>query len=141
MEAAAAIEGRIDWVPGAKRNAHLIAEFHMLLGLIAIGEGCNDRRPDVRLVVSREAEAFHLVLGGMRMAGVTLPDLGVFVQPGGVTLDYPMGSEWGEMQIEAFVKLLRLLTASGGSISVPWWGAAGDRAFKAAVQGPQGSSS
>ena len=51
LEAASIIESRAAYVEGARSNAHLANEFHMLLGLIAIGEGCNDRKPGVPRVV------------------------------------------------------------------------------------------
>lgn len=47
LEAVAAIESRAAYVEEAKRNAHMGDEFYMLLGLIAGGEGCNDRKPGV----------------------------------------------------------------------------------------------
>jgi len=51
LEAAAVVESRAQWVEGARQNAHLSTEFHNLLGVIAIGEGCNDRKPGVPRVV------------------------------------------------------------------------------------------
>jgi hypothetical protein len=47
LEAVAVIDSRAVYVEDAKRNAHLSDEFFMLLGLIASGEGCNDRKPGV----------------------------------------------------------------------------------------------
>ena len=40
------------------------------------------------LVVSGDAESFHVVLRGIRSGGVTIPDLGVFVFPDQLALDY-----------------------------------------------------
>ncbi len=58
------------------------------------------------LVVSREAEAFHVVFQGIQSHGVTLPDLGVFVFPDQLALDYRMGPPWGPAKVEAFFDLL-----------------------------------
>ena len=40
------------------------------------------------LVVSGEAEAFHIVLGGIAGSDQTIPDLGVFVFPDTLAFDY-----------------------------------------------------
>lgn len=58
------------------------------------------------LVVSGEAEAFHVVLGGIQTRSVTIPDLGVFVFPDQLTLDYRMGPAWGPKELEALFGLL-----------------------------------
>ena len=47
LEAASAIESRAEYVASARAHVGMANEFHMLLGLIAIGEGCNDRVPGV----------------------------------------------------------------------------------------------
>src|SRR5688572_8464470 len=48
------------------------------------------------LVVSGEAEPFHVVFGGVQSNGVPIPDLGLFVFPSQLVLDYRMGPEWSE---------------------------------------------
>lgn len=58
------------------------------------------------LVVSGEAEAFHVVFGGIQFGSVDIPDLGVFVFPDQLSLDYRMGPAWGPSQLEAFFELL-----------------------------------
>jgi hypothetical protein len=58
------------------------------------------------LVISGEADAFHFVLQDPRVGDVALPELGVFVLPGEVALDYRMGSEWGATKVAALVGLL-----------------------------------
>ena len=58
------------------------------------------------LVVSGEAEAFHVVFGGIRLREVIIPDIGVFVFPNQLALDYRMGAEWGSPEVEAFFALL-----------------------------------
>ena len=63
------------------------------------------------LVVSGEAEAFHVVLGGIQSRGVTIPDLGVFVFPDQLAFDYRMGPAWGPKELEALFELLGELIA------------------------------
>jgi hypothetical protein len=58
------------------------------------------------LVVSGEAEAFHVVLGGIRSRSVAISDLGVFVFPNQLALDYRMGPAWGPKELEALFGLL-----------------------------------
>ena len=57
-------------------------------------------------VLSGEAESFHLVLGGIEIAGTVLPDLGVRVHKDELDLDYRMGKDWGEAEVEAFFTLI-----------------------------------
>lgn len=45
LEAAGAIESRAEYVPAARSNLGMANEFHVLLGLMAIGEACGDRVP------------------------------------------------------------------------------------------------
>ncbi|MBB1519896.1 hypothetical protein [Aquipseudomonas guryensis] len=47
LSAQQVIESRAEYLPAAKQNIQLAEEFAMLLGLIAIGEGRNDRAPGV----------------------------------------------------------------------------------------------
>ena len=56
-----------------------------------------------------ESGAFHVTLAGIRSAGVTLPDLGLFVFPDQLALDYRMGPAWGEAEVECLFALLRTL--------------------------------
>jgi hypothetical protein len=63
------------------------------------------------LVVSGEAEPFHVVFGGIQSGGVTIPDLGVFVFQDQLALDYRMGPAWGPKQLGALFELLGELTA------------------------------
>jgi hypothetical protein len=58
------------------------------------------------LVCSKRAESIHVVLGGIECAGSRIPDLGVFVYPDGIILDYKMGSAWGPRQVEALLVLI-----------------------------------
>ncbi|HBI43818.1 MAG TPA: hypothetical protein DDY78_13355 [Planctomycetales bacterium] len=71
--------------------------------------------PDaVGLVARGVAEPFHVLAPGLQFAGVVIPDLGVFVWPDEVTLDYRMGPEWGRRQLLALFELLRQLVAATG---------------------------
>jgi hypothetical protein len=63
------------------------------------------------LVASGEAEAFHVVFGGLHFRDTTIPDLGVFVFPDQLALDYRMGPAWGPKELEALFQLLDELTA------------------------------
>lgn len=51
LEAIAVIDSRAQSIASVRENAHLGAELYMLLGLMAIGEGCNDRKPGVPRIV------------------------------------------------------------------------------------------
>jgi hypothetical protein len=69
-----------------------------------------DAHPDAaRLVAERQADEFHVLAQGLSFRGVTLPDLGVFVWPTAVDLDYRMGPEWDESKVLALFELLRRL--------------------------------
>jgi hypothetical protein len=58
------------------------------------------------LVVSGEAEPFHWLLARTTRDGVTLPDIGVFVFPDQIALDYRRGKEWGPSEVRRFCQLL-----------------------------------
>lgn len=62
------------------------------------------------LVVSGEADAFHVVFGGVAWKGVVIPDLGVSVFAQGLGLDYRKGPKWGPRELGAFFELLKELT-------------------------------
>ena len=64
-----------------------------------------------RLVAAQEADPFHWLTQGLSFGGVTVPDLGVFVWPDEVTLDYRKGPEWSEPQVLALFELLRQLVS------------------------------
>jgi hypothetical protein len=71
-----------------------------------------DAWPDAALLVADgEADPFHFLASGIAFDGVVIPDLGVFVFPGEVRLDYRMGSEWNEGRVLALFELLRRLAA------------------------------
>jgi hypothetical protein len=73
------------------------------------------------LVASGDAASFHVVLGGIQSQGVTIPDLGVFVFPDQLALDYRMGSSWGVTELGALFELLGELAALDPQASVTHW--------------------
>jgi hypothetical protein len=71
-----------------------------------------DAWPDAAwLVATQEADVFHFLARGIAIDGVILPDLGVFVFPDELALDYRMGPEWDERRVLALFELLRQLAA------------------------------
>jgi hypothetical protein len=58
------------------------------------------------LVASGQAEAFHMIVGGIVANGVPLPPIGIFVWPDTIELDYRMGCGWGSSQVVGFFELL-----------------------------------
>ena len=90
---------------------------------------------DAALVSSGEADPFHVVLGSITGTGSPIPDLGVSVFTDSLTLDYRMGPGWGVDEIQSLLSLLLQLQTLGGVVSVPWWGADGERDFQAALGG------
>ncbi len=89
---------------------------------------------DALLMAEGLADPFHVVLGGIRGTDQVIPDLGAFVSTDGLVLDYRMGPEWGQAEIESFLEVLRKLHGLGGTISVAWWGEDGERDFQAALK-------
>lgn len=79
----------------------------------------------VALMLTGVVEPFHVVLGDINCGGEVIPDLGMFVDSFGLTLDYRMGPSWGKSQVESLCALLRRLQDLGWAITVPWWGSEG----------------
>ena len=63
------------------------------------------------LVLSGEAEPFHVVFGGMRSSsGAIIPDLGLFILGSTqISLDYRMGKDWNRAAIEGLFELMLTL--------------------------------
>ena len=59
------------------------------------------------LVVSGKAAPFHFLVQGLSFQDTTIPDLGVFVFPERIVLDYRMGSAWGPAELMALFELLK----------------------------------
>ena len=67
-------------------------------------------------MISGDAEAFHLILQDPHVGAVALPELGIFVFPEEIALDYRPGPEWGVTEVAALVELLcELLRIAPGS--------------------------
>jgi hypothetical protein len=88
---------------------------------------------DADLVVLGKVQPFHVVLGGVKLAAVNLPELGVFFGINGLTIDYRMGPEWSALHIAAFVMLLRTFKDLGATISAPWWGSSAEHLFNEVI--------
>lgn len=58
-------------------------------------------------VVQARFEPFHFLVRGLRFGDRGLPDLGVFILPDAVVLDYQPGLDWKESQVLALFELLR----------------------------------
>lgn len=60
------------------------------------------------LVLSGEAEPFHVVFGRMRSSsGASIPDLGLFILGSTqISLDYRMGMDWNQPAIEGLFELM-----------------------------------
>ncbi|GGX17287.1 hypothetical protein [Undibacterium macrobrachii] len=60
------------------------------------------------LLLSGEAEPFHVVFGGMRSSsGAIIPDLGLFILGSTqISLDYRMGKKWNRGAIEGLFELM-----------------------------------
>lgn len=88
---------------------------------------------DADLVVIGKVQPFHVVLDGIQVGAVPLPELGVFFDISGLTIDYRMGPEWSELHIAEFTRLLRKFKDLGATISTPWWGSDAEHLFKEAI--------
>jgi len=115
-------EVRVDYVDSAAtvagyallrgRATRVVSENAYLWSKVHSAERPLDSVPNAAaLVVSGEAEAFHVVFGGIRSRNVVIPDLGVFVCPDQLALDYRMGPAWGPGELEALFELLGELVA------------------------------
>lgn len=99
----------------------------------AQAEERRDAAATAALAANDVVDPVHVVLGGITIDGVSIPDLGVFVSMDGFTFDYRMGLAWGMQEIHAFISLLQQLRMLGGVVSVPWWGVEGERDFQEAL--------
>jgi hypothetical protein len=89
---------------------------------------------DASLVACESAEPFHVVLADITIDNCKLPDLGVLVMLSSLTIDYRMGSAWGQPEISALLMLLKELCSLGGTLVAPWWGAEGEHEFAEALR-------
>ncbi len=74
------------------------------------------------LVAQKIAEPFHICLTELTVKDVTLPDLGVFILPDSIELDYRMGAEWSRDRVAALFLLLCQLANMALSAAIePSW--------------------
>ncbi|MUV14646.1 hypothetical protein [Noviluteimonas gilva] len=130
-------------------DAGLLQAFDLLYSLssanVASGEAhihereqARDRRfegpEDARRMLAGQVDPFHVLLADIDVAGQRIPDLGVFVFPGRLCLDYRMGQAWTDARIDALLQLLVQLEALGGRVSVPGWEDSGEDEFRKAIE-------
>lgn len=60
----------------------------------------------VALVHSAEIEPFHCLIGNLRVGDTTLPDIGLFVLPGAIAIDFQPGPAWNAASMETLLRLL-----------------------------------
>ncbi|WP_444946300.1 hypothetical protein ACJJIP_04640 [Microbulbifer sp. VTAC004] len=71
------------------------------------------------LVVSSEAEPFHLCFGNVKSpSGKELPELGLFVFSNSLALDYRMGPEWNQDAIEGLFELISAITKKSQNFEI-----------------------
>jgi len=71
-----------------------------------------------RLMSEGAAEAFHVILGGLRFGGAVIPDLGLFVFSDALAFDYRMRPEWGPAQVVALFECLRQIQRIAPSVQI-----------------------
>ena len=71
--------------------------------------GIDDVPNAAEFVRRGEVDSFHVVLRGISIGGTTIPDLGVFVSPDAIYLDYRMGPEWRAAEVNSLFALLHHL--------------------------------
>lgn len=54
------------------------------------------------------------------VAGVRLPSLGVYAESLRLELEYEPGPGWSDLQVGAFLRLVRELRTAGGVVEAPW---------------------
>jgi hypothetical protein len=63
-----------------------------------------------RLVAKGTAQPFHFMVRDIRFGkDQHIHELGVFIMPNAIALDYEKGRVWGELEIESFLMLLLLI--------------------------------
>lgn len=88
---------------------------------------------DAQRVIDGTADAFHVLLGGLVVDGVPLPDIGVFVFPDSLGFDVAPGPEWSDAAIAAFIALLASLRIHGGRLDTTSAGIESTAAFRRAI--------
>ena len=88
---------------------------------------------DARRVIDGAADGFHVLLGGLVVDGVALPDIGVFLHADTLGFDIAPGPEWTDAAIAAFITLLASLRAHGGRLHTTSAGIESTTAFRRAI--------
>ncbi len=88
---------------------------------------------DAQRVVDGTADGVHVLLGGLVVDGVALPDIGVFVHADTLGFDIAPGPEWTDAAIAAFITLLASLRIHGGRLDATSAGSESTAAFRRAI--------
>lgn len=88
---------------------------------------------DALRVVDGTADGFHVLLGGLVVDGVALPDIGIYVHADTLGFDFAPGPEWTDAAIAAFIVLLASLRIHGGRLETASAGIEGATAFRRAI--------
>ena len=84
-------------------------------------------------MINGTADGFHVLLGGLVVDGVPLPDIGVYVSADTLAFDFSPGDEWTDAAIAAFVALLASLRIHGGRLDTTSAGIESTVAFRRAI--------
>jgi hypothetical protein len=103
-----------------RRLSRLPAEPRSLLWSTRLGaEVPIESLPDAaEWVVTGEAEPFHHCVQDLSLEGVVLPEIGVFVLPQALNLDYRMGPEWDSIKVAGLFQLLERVRALAPSARI-----------------------
>ena len=102
-----------------RQHARRVLPFNASVSVVGSGEIPIDRLEDpAGLVTSRRAQPFHVVLTGVEVDGTGVPDLGVWVFPDQLALDYRMGPAWSPRELHALFALLLALTGCDPNSSI-----------------------
>lgn len=88
---------------------------------------------DARRVIDGSVDGFHVLLGGLVVDGVALPDIGVCVHADMLGFDFAPGPEWSDAAIAAFIALLASLRIHGGRLDTTSAGIESTAAFRRAI--------
>lgn len=72
-----------------------------------------------RLVVSGDAEPFHLCFDGIHSpSGKAIPELGLFVYSDGLSFDYRMGPQWNIEAVEGLIEFIAEMSRGYKSMQI-----------------------
>ena len=61
--------------------------------------------------VDGELQPFHHLLSDLKIGGLEIPELGIFVGSQQLSFDYRMGAEWGPSEVDALLVFLKAIHA------------------------------